>query len=108
MFHQKSDLLTFTAFINDKNVYVGIIPGDFDLQNVPKVRCVFFMVVVPMLLRDGVVGKSSWKEREVGKFNLESLKLESFCLSWKEPSEVGKKQAKLERTDQSWKVSFEV
>ena len=51
-----------------------------------------------------VVGKNEKLE----SFKLESLKFESFCLSWKEPSEVGKNQAKLERTDQSWKVSFEV
>ena len=30
------------------------------------------------------------------RFKIESLKLESFCLSWKEPSKVGKNQAKLE------------
>ena len=41
-------------------------------------------------------------ERAVGKneklesYQLESLKLESFCLSWKEPSEVGKNPTKLE------------
>ena len=55
----------------------------------------------------------SWKEQlekneKLESFNLESLKLKSFCLSWKEASEVAKKQAKLERTDQGWKVSFEV
>jgi len=37
-----------------------------------------------------LVGKDSWNEREVGK------------------SKVGKSQAKFERTDRSWKVSFEV
>ena len=53
-------------------------------------------------------------ERAVGKneksesFKLESLKLESFFLSCKEPSEVGNNPAKLERTNRSWKVSFEV
>ena len=64
-------------------------------------------------------------ERAVGKneklesFKLESLKLESFAevgksqaklqrteRSWKEPSEVGKNRPKLERTDRSWKVFF--
>ena len=55
----------------------------------------------------------SWKEQlekneKLESFNLESLKLESFCLSWKEPSEVEKNRAKLERTQRSWKVSFEV
>ena len=52
---------------------------------------------------------------------MESLKLESFTevgksqaklerteQSWKEPSEVGKNQAKLERTKRSEKVSLEV
>ena len=29
---------------------------------------------------------------------LESLKLKSFCLSWKEPSVVGKNRAKSEKT----------
>ena len=62
-------------------------------------------------------------ERAVGKneklesFKLESLKLESFVAigksqaklerterSWKEPIEVGKKRANLERTELSWKV----
>ena len=33
-----------------------------------------------------VVGKNE----ELENFKLASLKLESFCLSWKEPSEVGK------------------
>ena len=64
-------------------------------------------------------------ERAVGKneklesFKLESLKLESSAevgkiqaklerteRSWKEPIEVGKNRAKLERTDRSWKVFF--
>ena len=46
-------------------------------------------------------------ERAVGKneklesFKLESLKLESFA-------EVGKSQAKLERTERSWKEPIEV
>ena len=43
------------------------------------------------------VGKGSWKE----SFKLESLKLESFA-------EVGKSQAKLERTERSWKEPSEV
>ena len=43
-----------------------------------------------------VAGKGSWKKREAGKFKLASLKLEKFCLGWKEPSEVGKDQAKFE------------
>ena len=47
----------------------------------------------------------SWKgqlERAVGKneklesFKMESLKLKSFCLSWKEPREIGKNREKLE------------
>ena len=48
-----------------------------------------------------VVGKGNWKEREVGSFKLESLKLESFA-------EVGKSQAKLERTERSWKEPCDV
>ena len=39
---------------------------------------------------------------------LESLKLESLCLSLKEPSKVGKNQAKLEQTQRSWKEPTEV
>ena len=48
-----------------------------------------------------------WLERAVGKneklqsFKLESLKSESFA-------EVGKSQAKLERTERSWKEPIEV
>ena len=44
-----------------------------------------------------VVGKNEKLE----SFKLESLKLESFA-------EVGKSQAKFERTERNWKVSFEV
>ena len=39
---------------------------------------------------------------------LKSFRLESFCLSWKEPSEIRKNRAKLERTERSWRVSSEV
>ena len=42
-----------------------------------------------------VVGKRSWKKREVGKFLVGK-------------SEVGKFPKKLERTERSWKVSSEV
>ena len=45
------------------------------------------------------VGKGSWKEREYGKFlfKLESLaNLERTERSWRQPSEVGKRRAKLE------------
>ena len=51
--------------------------------------------------------RCSWK----GQFKnhkFESLELESFCLSWKGPSEVGKDQVKSERTERSRKVSSEV
>ena len=41
------------------------------------------------------------KNEKLERFNLESLKLESFA-------EVGKSQAKLERTEQSWKEPSEV
>ena len=39
-----------------------------------------------------VVGKSSWKEREVGKCVIGKIlfKLERANRSWKEPSQVGK------------------
>ena len=53
-------------------------------------------------------------ERAVGKneklesFNLESLKLESFCLSWKEPSEVGKNGAKLQSLNELGKLSLKL
>ena len=45
-----------------------------------------------------VVGKGSWKEREVGKseMKLERLKLESSDRSWKVRAEVGKLGLKLE------------
>ena len=49
----------------------------------------------------------SWKG-QLETFNLESLKLESFCLQWKEPSEIGKNRAKLERTERSGKEPSEV
>jgi len=55
-----------------------------------------------------------WIERTVGNndklenFKLESPKLESFCLSWKEPSEIWKNPAKLERTELNWKEPSEV
>ena len=67
------------------------------------------MVVVPMLLRDGVVGKSSWKEREVGKSEVGKFlfKLERAQRNLKEPSEIGKNPENLERNNRSWKVSFE-
>ena len=45
-----------------------------------------------------LVGKGSWKEREVGK-----SEVGKFRWSWKEPSKVGKNSAKLERTDWRWK-----
>ena len=35
-------------------------------------------------------------------FKLENLKLDIFCSSWKEPSEVGKNRDKLERTEPNW------
>ena len=48
-------------------------------------------------------------ERAVGKNEkFESLKVESFCLSWKERSEVRKDHAKLERTERSRKVSLQL
>ena len=45
-----------------------------------------------------VVGKGSWKKREVGKVRW----------SWKEPSEVRKNRAELERTERSWKASLQL
>ena len=51
-------------------------------------------------LSDGIrlVGKGSWKKREVGKpeLKLERLKFETSGRSWKGRSEVGKIQRKLE------------
>ena len=56
-------------------------------------------------------------ERAVGKneklesFKLESLKFESLkfeSLKLKSFAEVGKSQAKLERTERSWKVSLQL
>ena len=53
-------------------------------------------------------------ERVVGKkeklesFHLESLKLESFCLSWKEPSEVGLLLQKLESLNELGKMSLKL
>ena len=47
--------------------------------------------------------KRGWKN-----VKLESLKSESFCLSWKEHSEVGTNRAKLERFERSWKEPSEV
>ena len=66
-------------------------------------------------------------ERAVGKneklesFKLGSLKLESLAVvgksqaklerterSWKEPIEVGKNRAKLERTERSWKAQLKL
>ena len=38
---------------------------------------------------------------ELKSFKLESLTLENFCISWKEPSKVGKSRAKMERTERS-------
>ena len=43
-----------------------------------------------------VVGKDSWKEREVGKFLVGKFEVGKLRRSWKEPSEVGKNPAKLE------------
>ena len=48
------------------------------------------------------------KNEKLESFKLVSLKLESFCLSWKEPSEVEKNRAKLERTQRSWKEPSKV
>ena len=47
-----------------------------------------------------VDGKGSWKEREVGKFEVGKLRW-----SWKEHSEVGKNRAKLERSQLTCKGS---
>ena len=39
-----------------------------------------------------VLGKGSWKNREVGKFQVENL-----CLSWKVSSKVGKFFSEIEK-----------
>ena len=44
-----------------------------------------------------LVEKSSWKEREVGKSEVGKNRLK-----------LAKNRAKLERTERSWKASFEV
>ena len=56
-----------------------------------------------------VVRKGSWEDREVGKFLVgksevekTQAKLERTERSWKEPIEVGKLFLKLERTDRNW------
>ena len=49
----------------------------------------------------------SWKG-QLKTFKLESLKLESFCLNWKEPSELGKNRAKLEKIERCWKEPSKV
>ena len=41
------------------------------------------------------------KNEKLESFKLESLKLERAKRSWKEPIEVGKNRAKLERTERS-------
>ena len=45
----------------------------------------------------------SWKGQLDKNEKFESPKFESFCLSWKEPSEVGKPRAKSEGIERSWK-----
>ena len=57
-----------------------------------------------------VVGKGSWKEREVGKskMKLERLKLESSRRSWKVRGEVEKFELKFESSDWSWKVQLKL
>ena len=56
-------------------------------QNNAMLRRVFELIIKNKALSNIRLGI-----HVVGKFlfKLESLKLESFCLSWKEPSEVGK------------------
>ena len=55
-----------------------------------------------------VIWKGFQKNEKLERFKLESLKLESFCLNWKEPSEVEKNRAKLQRTKRSWKGSLKM
>ena len=47
-----------------------------------------FIVILKIGIR--VVGKASWKEREVEKFEVGKSEVGKFGRSWKEPSEVGK------------------
>ena len=54
------------------------------------------------------VGKGSWKIKKLESFKLASLKLESFCFSLKEPSEVRKNRAKLKRMERCWKEPSKV
>ena len=55
-----------------------------------------------------VVGKCSWKEREVGKLKVGKSEVEKFRWSWKEPSEVGKNRLKLKSSSWSWKVQLKL
>ena len=48
------------------------------------------------------------KNEKLDRFKLKSLKLVSFCLSWKDPSVVGKNRAKLKRIDRSWEISLKL
>ena len=50
-----------------------------------------FLTVASSFLGLHVVGKGNWKNEK-----LESLQLESFCLTWKEPIEIGKFLLKLQ------------
>ena len=52
-----------------------------------------------------VLSHFSWKNEKLESFKLKSLTLESFCLSWKEPSEVGKNRAQLESLNELGKLS---
>ena len=64
------------------------------------------MLVIFLGIR--VVGKGSWKKREVGKFdmNLERMKLESFHRSLKVRAEVGKVGLNLESTTEVGKFEL--
>ena len=75
----------------------------------PKIKC---KIVRESRWKPGirVVGKGSWKEREVGKskMKLERLKLESSSRSLKVRGEVGKFELKLESSGWNWKVQLKV
>ena len=63
-----------------------------------------FLVLCDTISMDGtrVVGKISWKDREVGKFSEKCLR------SWKDSLAVGKMSSQLERLLGSWKDGFAV
>ena len=63
---------------------------------------VLFIPILNHWFRDTCSWKGELEKKKLETFKLESQKFESFCLSWKEPSKVGKKRAKLETSKSKW------